>query len=84
MASASSRAMARCTDCDAVYPVEEGIGVFLTQDLQRTDLWEAVDSELARYLQAHPAVQRRLLEDPLHTLSPADRFFRAMALEEAR
>jgi len=29
-----------CTSCAAVYPVYEGIGVFLTPDLQRHNLWE--------------------------------------------
>jgi len=34
------RAEAICTSCAAVYPVHEGIGIFLTPDLQRHDLWE--------------------------------------------
>jgi uncharacterized protein YbaR (Trm112 family) len=29
-----------CTSCAAVYPVHEGIGIFLTPDLQRQDLRE--------------------------------------------
>jgi len=33
-------AEAICTSCAAVYPVHEGIGVFLSPDLQRQDLRE--------------------------------------------
>ena len=75
-------AEARCKGCDAVYPVREGIGIFLTADLPREDLWEQVDSRLAQYLSAHPDVERQLMDVPLETLAPADQFFRAMILEE--
>ncbi|MGB9593313.1 MAG: class I SAM-dependent methyltransferase, partial [Anaerolineae bacterium] len=37
---------------------------------------------LGRYLQEHPDVERRLMAAPLGTLAPADRFYRALALEE--
>lgn len=73
---------ARCKGCGAHYPVREGIGLFLTSDLPRRDLWEQVDSELALYLREHPEVERRLLQAPLETLGPADLFFRALVLEE--
>lgn len=43
-------AEARCTACDVVYPVREGIGTFLTPDLPREDLWEQVDSQLMQHL----------------------------------
>jgi uncharacterized protein YbaR (Trm112 family) len=33
-------AEALCTACTAAYPVREGIGLFLTPDLPRNDLWE--------------------------------------------
>ncbi|NOZ28556.1 MAG: methyltransferase domain-containing protein [Chloroflexi bacterium] len=72
----------RCLACAATYPVREGIGVFLTPDLPRDDLWEQVDSHLVQYLRQHPEVERRLMEVPLETLSPADQFFRALILDE--
>ncbi len=73
---------AECLDCGTRYPVQEGIGVFLTPDLPREDLWEEVESRLAGYLREHPEVERRLLETPLEALSPADQFFRSMILDE--
>lgn len=73
---------ARCRDCGAEYPIREGIGVFLSPDLHREDLWEAVASELTQYLQAHPEVERQLMEPPLSQLSPADQYYRAAVLEE--
>jgi len=73
---------ASCLHCGATYPVREGIGVFLTPDLPRHDLWEGTESGLAAYLREHPEVERALLETPLEELSPADRFFRGLLLEE--
>jgi len=73
---------ARCSACAATYPVREGIGVFLTPDLPRDDLWEQVDSRLAQYLHQHPEVERQLMEVPPETLSPADQMFRALILDE--
>ena len=75
-------AEARCMTCASTYPVREGIGVFLTPDLPRRDLWDEVESGLARYLRTHPEIERRLMGMPLGTLAPADQFFRAMVLEE--
>ena len=75
-------AMARCTACEATYPVRQGIGIFLTPDLPRNDLWEQVDNQLARYLSEQPGLEQRLMHAPLEALEPADRFYRAMVLEE--
>lgn len=75
-------AEARCTGCDTTYPVREGIGLFLTPDLPRNDLWEQVDRGLIRYLQANPELEKQLLDSPIETLNPADQLFRAFALEE--
>jgi uncharacterized protein YbaR (Trm112 family) len=72
----------RCVACTAVYPVREGIAVFLTPDLPRDDLWEQVDSHLAQYLREHPEVEHQLMDVPLETLAPADQFFRALILDE--
>jgi len=75
-------AEARCTSCGADYPVREGIGLFLTPDLPRRDLWEEVESQLLKHLREHPEVERQLMDVPLAALSPADQFFRALVLEE--
>lgn len=75
-------AEARCMACGARYPVREGIGLFLTPDLPRDDLWEQVESGLTRHLRANPDVERRLMDDPADALAPADQFFRALVLEE--
>lgn len=73
---------ARCAACGATYPVREGIGLFLTPDLPRDDLWEQVESGLNTYLRANPEVERRLMDGPAGDLAPADQFFRALVLEE--
>ena len=74
-------AKAVCQACAAIYSVRDGIGLFLTPDLSRNDLWERMDSGLVRYLREHPALERQLLETPLEKLNPADQFFRALVLE---
>jgi uncharacterized protein YbaR (Trm112 family) len=75
-------AEARCAVCHADYVVREGIGVFLTPDLPRDDLWEQVDSALAQYLKEHPDIERKLMDGSLKALYPTDQLFRAMMLEE--
>ncbi len=75
-------AEAHCNACNAVYPVRDGIGLFLTPELQRNDLWEQVDSGLIQHLREHPELERQLMDVPLDTLAPADQFFRALVLEE--
>ena len=73
---------ARCTVCAAIYPVRDGIGIFLTPDLPREDLWEEVDSQLVQHLHQHPDLERKLIGGPLEGLGPADQYFRAAVLEE--
>ncbi len=75
-------AEARCKSCSHSYPVHEGIGIFLTDELQRNDLWEQVDSGLMKYLKSQPELYQQLMSAPLESLSPADRSFRGMLLEE--
>jgi len=75
-------AEARCMSCGALYSVNEVIGVFLTANLQRNDLWEERESGLRAYLHEHPEIEQRLLQAPLGEISPADQFIRAMILEE--
>lgn len=74
-------ATARCQDCAVEYPVRDGIGLFLTPDLPRNDMWAQAETGLEAYLRERPDVQRQLMETPLHELSPADQFFRAQFLE---
>lgn len=76
------QAEARCPDCGSVYPVMDGIGIFLTPDLPRNDMWEQVDSRLALYLKEHPDLEQKLMEVSLETLSPTDQLLRQMILEE--
>jgi len=75
-------AEATCKACAAIYPVHEGIGLFLTPRSQRNDLWGQVDSGLIQYLREHPEVERQLMDVPLDTLVPADQLFRALVFEE--
>jgi uncharacterized protein YbaR (Trm112 family) len=76
------QAEAHCTDCSAIYPVRDGIGIFLTPELPRNDLWEQVDSQLTIYLRDHLELQHQLMDVPLEDLSPTDQHFRALVLEE--
>ncbi|MBA7559214.1 methyltransferase domain-containing protein [Candidatus Atribacteria bacterium 1244-E10-H5-B2] len=71
-----------CKKCDGTYPVKEGIGLFLTPDLPRNDLWEQLDSQLIQCLRENPQIESKLMDVPLNTLNPADQFFRSQVLEE--
>lgn len=71
-----------CKKCGSAYPVKEGIGLFLTPDLPRNDLWEQLDNKLVQYLRENPQIESKLMDTPLNTLNPADQFFRAQVLEE--
>ncbi|HET9913252.1 MAG TPA: methyltransferase domain-containing protein [Anaerolineales bacterium] len=75
-------AEARCNTCDTTYPVRDGIGLFLSSELPRNDLWEQADSGLMQYLREHSELEHQLMDAPLNTLAPADQFFRALILEE--
>lgn len=74
-------AEAQCIQCAASYPVRDGIGLFLTPDLPRNDLWEQVDSGLVRHLRANPELERRLVDVSAESLNPTDLFLRAFMLE---
>lgn len=71
-----------CNSCDASYIVHEDIGVFLTPDLMRNDLWKQNDSELTKFLRSNPDIEQELMNTPLNKLAPTDQFFRAIILEE--
>lgn len=66
-----------CQSCSSTYPVRDGIGVFLTKDLERNDLWEQVDNRLDHLLKQHPELDNRLMDVPLDTLGPVDQHYRA-------
>jgi uncharacterized protein YbaR (Trm112 family) len=74
--------VAKCRECAAVYPIREGIGLFLTPDLPRKDLWEQADNQLMQYLRAHRDLESRLMDVPVNALGSADLFYRALVLEE--
>jgi uncharacterized protein YbaR (Trm112 family) len=76
------RAETHCKKCAADYPVREGIGIFLTPDLPRNDLWERANSQLTKFLREHSEVEQWLMETPTDELTPADLFYRALVLEE--
>jgi len=76
------QAEAHCSDCETVYPVKDGIGIFLTPDLPRNDMWEQVDSQVVLYLRDHPDIEKQLMDGPAEKLAPTDQQFRAMILDE--
>lgn len=73
---------ARCAACGVEYPVRDGIGIFLLDDLPREDMWQDVDSALVAFLRDNPDIDKQLMAVPLESLAPADQFFRAMVAEE--
>jgi uncharacterized protein YbaR (Trm112 family) len=76
--------MATCLQCSAAYPICEGIGIFLTSHLPRTDSWEQVESQLMLYLREHPDLERDLVDVTTDTLGRTDLAYRAMVLEERK
>ena len=75
-------AEASCTNCDAIYPVIDGVGIFLTPDLPRKDLWGEAESQLSLFLKSHPEQEKKLMEVPAENLTPTDQQFRALILDE--
>ena len=71
---------ARCKTCDALYPVREGIGVFLPPDQHTDDMWEQTSRQV-QYVLDRPEVEDALLHSPLESLNPSDQFFRGRVLE---
>lgn len=71
----------RCRDCSGAYYVEEGIGVFLTGELDRNDLWKKVDTGLEEYLSQNPEIESKLMDVELDALSPVDQHYRGVIHE---
>ncbi|PIE53343.1 hypothetical protein CSA37_02045 [Candidatus Fermentibacteria bacterium] len=69
-------AEACCKDCPSTYPIRDGIGVFLTTDLKRNDLWEQVNNRLDQLLRQHPEIEKKLMDVPLDTLGAVDQHYR--------
>ena len=76
------QAEAGCSGCNSTYPVIDGIGIFLTPDLPRNDLWGEVESQLSLYLKSHPEDEKKLMEGAVEDLSPTDQHFRALMMDE--
>jgi uncharacterized protein len=74
------RAWACCQDCSAVYPVQDGIGVFLPEP-ELAEPWEDETHVLLQGVRSQPDVEQRLLSTPLEALSPVDAYYRALVLE---
>lgn len=68
-------AQVQCHHCSSTYSVQDEIGVFLTADLKRDDLWEQAD-RLEQYLKQNPGLEERLMDVPLDTLGPVDQHYR--------
>jgi len=78
-------AEARCRQCDTTYQVRDGVAALLpilAGEMPASDLWEQTEGQLSAYLRSDPDVRARLMDTPIDLLGPADRFLRAMALEE--
>jgi uncharacterized protein YbaR (Trm112 family) len=73
---------ATCQLCRATYPVREEIGLLLTPDLPRDDLWAQVDNRLSQHFAENPDLESQLMDVPLETLNAADQFLRGKLLEE--
>ncbi|MFD3157726.1 methyltransferase domain-containing protein [Haloimpatiens sp. FM7330] len=71
-----------CKVCGAKYPIKQDIGIFLTSQLSRNDLWEESNNQLVQYFKEHPEIKDKLMSTSIQELSPADKFFRALLLEE--
>lgn len=72
----------QCTACYAVYSIQNEIGIFLTEDLPRNDLWEQV-AQLEQYLKQNPGLEEKLMDVPIDTLGPVDQHYRGR-LHKAR
>jgi ubiquinone/menaquinone biosynthesis C-methylase UbiE/uncharacterized protein YbaR (Trm112 family) len=73
-----------CGGCGERFEVRDGIGNFLLSGDAGRDLWQEAESGLTSYLREHPQVRSLLMDQPVEGLSPADLYFRAIALEESQ
>lgn len=72
---------AYCKGCNTSYPVQDEIAVFLTNELERNDLWETGNNALETFFKENPEIEKQLMEGDLNKLSPADKFIKASVLE---
>lgn len=66
-----------CCSCDADYEVKNEIGMFLTPDLPRNDLWESSDSGLLNFLEEDIETRNKFFNTPEENLNGADYWFKA-------
>lgn len=74
---------AKCIHCQATYPIQDEIGIFLTPDLPRNDLWSSSESYFKNYLKENPEFKDKFLNTPLEELHPTDLFIRGSLLEDS-
>lgn len=70
-----------CSCCGADYEVRDEIGVFLTPDLPRNDLWAQGESELNRFFNENPKIKEDFFSMPEDELNGADYWFKASYYE---
>jgi uncharacterized protein YbaR (Trm112 family) len=77
-------AKAACSCCGAEYEVRDEIGVFLTGQLSRNDLWNQGESSLEKFFKEKPEVYEKLVNTPEEELNGADYWFKASYFEMKR
>lgn len=74
---------ARCPGCGDTFEVRDGIAALLAaRPDPAADLWEEAEGHLSAHLRGDATLSARLMDGPLDQLNPADRFLRAMVLED--
>lgn len=70
-----------CLSCQSEYEVRDEIGVFLSNELPKNDLWEKSESELQKYLKENPDIYDKLMNTPEEEMNGADYWFKALYFE---
>jgi ubiquinone/menaquinone biosynthesis C-methylase UbiE/uncharacterized protein YbaR (Trm112 family) len=70
-----------CNDCHANYEVKDEIGMFLTPDLVRNDLWEKVDGVIESFFKENSSILETLEKTDPNMLSGADLWYLAAYYE---
>ncbi|MCK8058658.1 MULTISPECIES: methyltransferase domain-containing protein [unclassified Fusibacter] len=74
-------AQIKCTECHADYEVKDEIGMFLTPDLVRNDLWEKVDGVIVNFFNENPDIFKELENADPHTMNGTDLWYLASYYE---
>lgn len=75
-------AKATCMSCYKVYPVHEGIALFVTSKLTENDPWETADSQMMMMFKQYPEMEQALLQAEEEAASPNDLFIKTLILDE--